>query len=201
MLANSILSFTLNKFIDQRAIIKSKIQGLEAKKVSLSKSLEHEFDKQVQAELAGEIYDESNIKSINSELIQIEGRIDAYRRQLQIDKLLTTQDKEDLIAEAAKEYRKIIIKNLEQIIKRYEMDIQIRKLMSEAKQINNFESNVVFEELKKSGLFNEIDIHSLQDDVEARVNIKSDAEYIELSEKVNEYKKNKTSAFSFIWNK
>lgn len=195
-----LLADLKEKYLKKEATICKKVEELENKKAELQKSLESEFDRQVQAELAGKNYNENKIKNLNSELIEVAGRIEAYHRQ-QTNHSISTQDREDLLNAAAEDYKRIHIERLENSIKRYQMDKHIRKLMNEARNIPETRDDLIYYNLFNSSLFTGMDERAIRGEVSEIADICNDKKYKELNSKLKEYQDSWPSYMrKFVWN-
>lgn len=193
-----LLSDLKEKYLKQEATISKKIKELESKKAALQKSLDSEFDKQVQAELTGKEYSESKIKNLNTELIEITGRNEAYRRQ-KANNSISMQDKEVLLKAAAGEYRKECIERLERLKRQYELDKHIRELIEEAERLDEERKSLISHKLFYSGFFPEMNEEAIMSLVSKKADITNDKEFQKLNDQINEFKKNKPSYRGFIW--
>lgn len=195
---SDILSKIKEQFLSKKNTIKSMIHELETKKAALQNQLESEFDNQVESELAELDYDENIIKEINSQMMEIQGRIDAYKRQL--DKhTLTNQDKEDILNEAAEEYKKTAIQNLKNDLRKFELDKKIRELMNEAKEITDMKDSSIYQQLKYSELFPGMDEHELKHEVTLMADLSNNNEYIELIERLKPLRDKRSIYDHFTW--
>lgn len=193
-----LLKTLKEKYSKQEVAIKKKIEDLEKQKAALNKSLDSEFDKQVQAELAGKEYNENKIKSLNSEIMEVTGRIEAYRRQ-QANSSINDQDKEELIDAAAGEYRGECLERLERLKRQYELDSQIRELIKEAESLDGNGDRLISHKLYYSGFFPGMDERAIMSLVTEKADIINNKQYQELNGQINEWKKNTPSYRGFIW--
>lgn len=193
-----LLADLKEKYLKQEATISKKIEELESKKAALQKSLDSEFDKQVQAELTGKEYNENKIRSLNTELIEITGRNEAYRRQ-KANNSISIHDREVLLKAAADEYRKECIERLERLKRQYELDKHIRELIKEAESLDVDRRSLISHKLFYSGFFPEMNEGAIMSLVSGKADITEDKEYQILNDQINELKKDKPSYRGFIW--
>ncbi len=201
---NELLNTIKVKYINQEEAIKKKIKDLEHNKALIQKSLDTEFDKQVQAELAGEEYNESKIKSLNTELIEVTGRIEAYHRQQAKSLEVSKTDTKLLIEEAALLYKQAMKESVQRRIRLYEIDDQIYALAQEAREIELIPDGYryVTDQLESSRLFQLKNKNELKSLIHKEACINDDPEYREIKQKLDEISKGKyIHARGWAWKK
>ena len=172
----------------QKRTIEEKIQALEGEKVSLQGKIQNEYDKQVEAELAGRNYDDAALTHFNTELSKVEGRLEAYYRQ-HAKNTASEQDKQGVLEEAAAAFREHIIKNQTRHIREFELDLQIRELIKEAEALTEDKSDyAIYQSIKNSGLFPEIEERELRSMLLDLAAIQDDPEWKSNEVKIEEFK-------------
>lgn len=186
------------KLISQRDALTRKIRELDSEKEILQSQLAGEFDQEVAAEIAGQAFDGGKIKKLNAELIEIDGRAAAYNRQLKSLKL-SDEDRTEILEEAAAEYRMISTENIKRLIYRYEIDEQIRELLTKGRTSVRVDDSNLFEQLMNSGLFTDTTSDKIKYEVIRVSKLDADAEYLKLSSKLDKLQNGSPRYRIFIW--
>lgn len=194
----NILSQVRDRLNSQTKTIEGKIRELEAQRSILKRQINDEYDKRVEAELAGRTYDDTKLNSLNSELTSIEGRVEAYHRQ-QSKNVPSSQDKQAVLEEAAAALKNHYIVNQNRRIRHFEIDLQIRELIKEAEALIEDNSDYsIIQGLKNSGLFPEVEEREMRNMLLELAAVQDDSEFKSGQKKIDEFKRKRPDV-RMIW--
>lgn len=184
-LIESIKSITEGLF-KKKDVIGDKIKALQIEKNQKQNKLDEAFDKLAEAELQGKPFDNSIIKSLNAEISEISGKIEAFQRQL--NKTSVEDDElEVLLSQAAEEYRDAAFEKVRLQLHSKRLSQQIYELLREGKELSRKiiyfnKDNEVIETLSRSGIFIHMDLKS---EVQRRAGLLTNTEFIDLKNQLS----------------